>query len=188
MDDWLAWWPCTETGSVCEVDRDRKGWGDLPHARVGQPSEPLNEDRERDALDRVHIGHAAAGDRVLAALEPDFADEAADRGGARYDECVPVPGNLRRGRGRRPGGARSRPSRTTRPHCAGTVRRLHETTPGHPTRPVRRAGVCRTRYSSTRLRLDGGAPPWRAAPHRSWRRRYSRIAHVERPGEDLRRR
>jgi hypothetical protein len=64
----------------------------LPHARVGQPSEPLDEDRERDALDRVHVDHTAAGYRVLAGLEADFTDEAADRRGAWCDECAPVPG------------------------------------------------------------------------------------------------
>ena len=83
----------TETASVRAVDCDGEGQADLPHARVGQPSEPLDEDRERDALDRVHVDHAAAGYRVLAGLEADFADEAADRGRAWCDECAPVSGD-----------------------------------------------------------------------------------------------
>jgi hypothetical protein len=73
---------CTEAASVRAVDRDGEGCADLPHARVGQPPESLDEDRDRDALDRVHVDNAAAGYRVLAGLEADFADEAADRGGA----------------------------------------------------------------------------------------------------------
>src|SRR5687768_9457220 len=50
---WLG--SATETASVRAVDRDGEGCADLPHARVGQPSEPLNEDCNRDALDRVHV-------------------------------------------------------------------------------------------------------------------------------------
>jgi hypothetical protein len=113
--------PPGQPASVRAVDRDGEGCADRPHARVGQPSEPFDEDRDGDALDRVHVDHATAGYRVLAGLEPDVADEAADRGGARCDECAPVSWDHRVGRGRRPGGARSRPSRTTRPHRARAV-------------------------------------------------------------------
>jgi hypothetical protein len=62
----------TETASVRAVDRDGEGSADLPHACVGQPSEPLSEDRDRDALDRVQVDHAMAGHRVLVGLEADF--------------------------------------------------------------------------------------------------------------------
>jgi hypothetical protein len=40
----------TETASVRAVDRDGEGSADLAHARVCQPSEPLNEGGDRDAL------------------------------------------------------------------------------------------------------------------------------------------
>jgi len=77
----IAWPRCAamssgffaETASVRAVDRDGDGEGgtDLPHARVGQPSEPFDEDCDGDAIDRVPVNCAAAGYRVLAGLEAD---------------------------------------------------------------------------------------------------------------------
>jgi hypothetical protein len=126
--------------SVRAVDRVGEGSADLPHARVGQPSEPLDEDRDRDALDRVHVDHAAAGYRVLAGLEADFADEGA---------ACRREGAARCGRGRDPGRVPSR--------CSGSGRRWVHVGGGRlaPAHPERGSG-------------DGGALPragaaWEAA-------------------------
>lgn len=80
----------TGTESVRAVDRDGESSADLSHTTVGQSSEPLDEDGDGDTRNRVQIDRAASGDWVLARLEADFADESADRGGTRCDECTPV--------------------------------------------------------------------------------------------------
>jgi len=138
-----------------------------PTVRAGRPG------CDRDTLDRVYVDHAAAEHRVLARLETDLADEAADRGGAWCDEHAPVSRDHcvagEDGDRRRPISAISHHQISLRAgNLVTTVRRLRGTTPDHPTHPVRPGGARRRRCSSPRLRPNGGMPPTRSAPHRSW--------------------
>ncbi len=143
--------------SVRAIDRNGKGFADLGHTRVGQPTEPLDEDCDGHALDRVHVDYATTGFRVLAGLEVAFAHEATDRGGAWCDEGAPVSGDHasreRATTGRRPISGIS--YQQFSPRSGSVVAsgwRLRETMPGRLTRPARPAGVRRKRCSSRRLR------------------------------------
>jgi hypothetical protein len=74
--------------SVPAIDGDRQGAADLPHPDVGEPSESLYEDGDRDALDRVEVDRAALRDRIVRGFQDDLAGERPDGRRARRDECA----------------------------------------------------------------------------------------------------
>jgi hypothetical protein len=115
----------TAAASVRAVDRDGEGSADLSHASVGQPSEALDEDRNGDTLDRVQVDRAASGYRILARLETDFADEAADRGRAWRDKCTPVSRDHRIA-GEDDDRAAADPSHLTPPDLGARWQRVHD--------------------------------------------------------------
>jgi len=82
-------------GSGRTIDGDLEGGADVAHAGVAQAAEAFDEDRDRDALDRVQVHGAAARHRIVAGLEDDLAWEVADRGGARGDQGAPQPRDRR---------------------------------------------------------------------------------------------
>ena len=73
------------------VDRHLEGGANGAHAVVGKSAEPADQDRKRDAFDRVQVHRRTARDRVGIGFEDDFADEPTDRRRARCDQCAPMP-------------------------------------------------------------------------------------------------
>src|SRR5664279_1481964 len=75
-------------GSFGTVDSHCEGGADLAHSRVAHAAQPADEDRDRDAFDRVEVHRRPAGHRVVTRFEHDFADEPSNRRRTRRDECA----------------------------------------------------------------------------------------------------
>ena len=77
------------------VDCDGKRLADLVYSFDTEDSYALDQNADRNTLDRVEIHGAPPANRVLAGLKYDLAREASDRGCARSDEGTTQPRNRR---------------------------------------------------------------------------------------------
>lgn len=83
--------------SVGAVDRDCKGRADVPHPGFGQPANAVNENCDRDALDRVQVDRRTLRDWIGTGFEDDLAGKPANSCRARRnkrasktrDRCIP---------------------------------------------------------------------------------------------------
>ena len=66
---------------------------DFTHAIVAEPSETLDKDAERHALDRVEVDRGPARNWIATLLQYDLAGQAADRGRTRCDQRASQPWN-----------------------------------------------------------------------------------------------
>jgi hypothetical protein len=153
------------------VDRDRESAADLAHAGVGETAESIDEDADRDALNRVQTYGRTPG------IGSSSGSRTTSLGSARI-AVVHGATSTRRSRGiaaslttgRRPISASSQHHTSPRAQRAFTMRQPPGgTTPGRPTRPARRAGARRRWRSSRPPRRHGGARPARPGPRRSVR-------------------
>ena len=169
------------SGSVGTVDSYCKGGADLAHSGVAQTPEPADEDRDRDAFDRVEVHCRTPRHRVVAWFEHDFADESSNRCRAWRHECAAMSRD-RTTTGRRPISAISHHQTSPRAGIAlTTLPRLVGTTPGRPIRLARRVGARRRRRSSRQPRRSGGELAERREPRPRAQRlssRTARSAHV----------
>jgi len=145
------------------VDRYLEGRADLTHPGVGQPAEPVDQNRDRDAFDRVQVDRRPPGDGVLTRFEENLAGEPSNRCRARRDECPSGRGitasRERITTGRRPISAISH--HHTSPRAGNTLTKRPRpvaTTPDRPTRPARRLGARRRRRNSRPPRRIGDEP------------------------------
>ena len=77
--------------SARAVDGDCEGGTDLAHANLGHPAQPLDEDGDRDAFDRVEIHRRAKRDRVVTWFEHHLAGKPPDGRRAGSHECAAMP-------------------------------------------------------------------------------------------------
>lgn len=77
--------------SAGAVDGDCEGGTDLAHANLGQPSQPLDEDGDRDAFDRVEVHRRAKRHRVVTRFEHHLARKPADGRRAGSHEGAAMP-------------------------------------------------------------------------------------------------
>jgi hypothetical protein len=63
------------------------------HPVAAQCAEPIHEDRDRHALDRVQVDRTSPGDGIVTGLQDDLARESADRRRARRDDRSAQSGN-----------------------------------------------------------------------------------------------
>ena len=103
--------------SALTVDRDRESAADLAQASVGETAESLDEDADRDALNRVEVdGRTPGGSgRRRVPGRPGWGVPGLSSWTARRALAEPA-GSPRRAKGQRPGAGRRRPVRTTTPH------------------------------------------------------------------------
>jgi hypothetical protein len=73
----------------CNVERG----ADFTHAIVAEPSETLDQDSERHALDRVQVDRGSARNWIATLLQYDLARQAADRGRTGCDQRAFQPWN-----------------------------------------------------------------------------------------------
>jgi len=92
-----SWVRSTTNGpeSDVAVDGNLERTADLAHPGIAQASHPFDEDRYRDALDRIEIDARSPWDRVFVRVEDDLAGESANRRRARCDERSAQPRNGR---------------------------------------------------------------------------------------------
>lgn len=77
------------------VDRNGQRFAYLGHAGIAQPTDPIRQQSNRDALDRVKIDCSSATDRIVIGFEDHLTREVADRRGARSDQRSAKSANRR---------------------------------------------------------------------------------------------
>ncbi len=83
-------WP-RPARSARAVDRDRQSVTHLAHSSIAQPADSVDQDGQRDTLDRIEIDRRTSWHRVVPGLKHHLADEPANRRRARRDQCASVP-------------------------------------------------------------------------------------------------
>ena len=161
--------------SLLAVDRDFECGADLRHSVVTEPSDAVDQDRDREALDRVEVDGAGrgTGSSVGSSTTSLPSPRIVVVHGATITRCESRDRRCRgesTTTGRRPISV----ARTTRPHpregwAISPMPRRGKTL-GCPTRRAHRGDECRTRRTARRAPWRGDAGGASGEPHRSVRR------------------